>query len=102
MLSALLVMLVIGALLGLILSLAAQFLKVEVDERVARVTEMLPGYNCGACGFPGCAGLAEALISSKVDAVSTCKVSKQPEREKLVDYINNSVGPNGEKLVVKI
>ncbi len=54
-----------GLVFGLILAVAYEKLKVEVDERVEKLIEILPGANCGACGFPGCAGFAEALVAGK-------------------------------------
>ena len=56
MLYAILMMLVLGAILGLGLGVADKYLKVETDERVDTVTGMLPGYNCGGCGYAGCSG----------------------------------------------
>ena len=53
MIPAALTMLVIGALLGVMLGVASKVFHVELDEREAKVTEMLPGYNCGGCGYPG-------------------------------------------------
>ena len=52
----------IGLVLGLVLAVAAIILHVPVDERVEAVTEVLPGANCGACGFAGCDDYANALI----------------------------------------
>lgn len=52
---------VMGLLFGAILSVASNIFHVEVDEKVALVREALPGANCGACGFPGCDGLATAI-----------------------------------------
>ena len=40
---------------------------VKVDERIAKLTEIMPGVNCGACGYPGCSAYAEALINENVD-----------------------------------
>lgn len=54
MITAIIMMFVVGAVLGLILGIASNVFKVEVDERVEKVTAMLPGYNCGSCGFAGC------------------------------------------------
>ncbi len=51
----------IGLLLGIVLAIAAIILRVPVDERVESVKEILPGVNCGACGYSGCTGYAEAL-----------------------------------------
>ena len=50
MVSAILMMLVLGALLGCGLALASKFLHVEADPRVDWVTAALPNYNCGGCG----------------------------------------------------
>ncbi len=53
----------IGFICAAILSVASRVMAVEVDERVALIVECLPGVNCGACGFSGCAGYADALVS---------------------------------------
>ena len=47
-----------------ILVVASQLMRVEVDERIGLVQEALPGANCGACGFAGCADYATAIIES--------------------------------------
>lgn len=65
MITAIIMMFVVGAVLGLILGIASNVFKVEVDERVEKVTAMLPGYNCGSCGFAGCSGMAEAMVAGR-------------------------------------
>ena len=59
---ALIVMGVLGLLLGLFLVIAEKFLAVEVDPRYEKLMESLPQVNCGACGYSGCAGYADALV----------------------------------------
>jgi len=49
------------------LGFAAKKFAVYVDPKELAVLEALPGANCGACGFPGCAGYAKALIAGSVD-----------------------------------
>lgn len=93
-------MLAMGAILGFALGLAGNFFAVKEDERVATVTAMLPGYNCGGCGYPGCAGMAEGLVGGQVTKVAQCKPSKQDAREKIAAYLNEATGPNGEKVSV--
>ena len=100
MINAMLVMLGIGAVLGLVLSIGSIVFHVEVDPREAKVTEMLPGYNCGGCGYPGCSGLAAALIGKETDTVS-CKPCKADRKKEIVDYLNSTPGPDGECLKVK-
>ena len=46
----------IAILVGVLLGKAGEIFKVEQDEKEIAVREALPGNNCGACGFPGCAG----------------------------------------------
>lgn len=60
---------VLGALLAVILYFVAQQFKVREDPRIGEVEKMLPGANCGGCGFAGCRAMAEALVSR--DDIST-------------------------------
>ena len=57
----------IGLLAAIALGLAAKKFAVEVDPRELAALEVLPGANCGACGFPGCAGYAKAIVAGTVD-----------------------------------
>lgn len=52
---------VLGVVLGLILGLAARFFKVEGNPLVEELEALLPGSQCGQCGYPGCSGAAQAL-----------------------------------------
>ena len=47
MIQAIIMMLVLGAILGAGLGIAAKVFHVEPDERVDYVAAQLPGYNCG-------------------------------------------------------
>lgn len=59
----------LGVLSALILYFVAQKFKVYEDPRIDTVESMLPGANCGGCGFPGCRGLSDALV--KQDDISS-------------------------------
>lgn len=97
-----LIVLVIGGLLGLILAFADKYLSVKEDERIKVVTSMLPGANCGGCGYPGCSGMAEALVTGKCDNVSNCKPSKLEARQKIQEYLKETPGPDGQTVDVKV
>ena len=56
---------VIGIVSGFGLAVASKLMAVPVDQRVAELTELMPGANCGACGYSGCAGYAEALVEGE-------------------------------------
>ena len=57
----------IGLLIGLILSIASIVMAVPKDEKVVKLTKALPGANCGACGYSGCSGYAEALAKGEAE-----------------------------------
>lgn len=54
----------IGIISAIILYFVAQKFKVEEDPRIDIVEGLLPGANCGGCGYPGCRGLAEAAVKA--------------------------------------
>lgn len=62
----------IGLVLGLGLAIASKVMAVPVDEKAEAITAVLPGANCGACGFSGCAGYAAALSSGKAEQTNLC------------------------------
>ena len=55
----------IGLLCGLGLAIASIVMAVPKDEKAEAIEEVLPGANCGACGYSGCAGYAKALASGE-------------------------------------
>ena len=59
---------VLGIAFGLGLACAARRFHVDVDPRVEEVYEALPHIDCGACGYPGCAGYAAAVVEGKAEA----------------------------------
>ena len=69
------IVVVIGLIAGLILSIASIVFAVPVDEKQEAVRACLPGANCGACGFPGCSGMAEAIVFEGANPAN-CKPGK--------------------------
>ena len=61
----------LGGIFGLALALAGKIFFVKVDEREEAITGILPGANCGGCGFPGCAGCAAAIVGGTA-SVNAC------------------------------
>lgn len=51
-----------GVIFGALLAVASKVFAVKTDERIPKVTELLPGANCGGCGFSGCSACAEAMV----------------------------------------
>lgn len=73
---------VIGLLMGLLLITVDKKFKVEVDEKEVAVREFLPGNNCGACGFAGCDAMAAAIVKGEAPA-NGCPVGGEPVAEKI-------------------
>ena len=61
----------LGIIFGAILGFASKIFAVDEDPRVGMVQECLPGANCGGCGYPGCGGLAAAIVAGKAP-VNSC------------------------------
>jgi electron transport complex protein RnfB len=60
-----------GLVCALILAIAARFLAVHEDPRLEAVAALLPGINCGACGYAGCADYARSILKDGT-AVNLC------------------------------
>ncbi|MDR1744206.1 MAG: RnfABCDGE type electron transport complex subunit B [Planctomycetota bacterium] len=65
--TALIAMAVLGAFLALVLAVASRRFAVEVNPLVAQITAVLPGANCGGCGYAGCSNYAEAVALNGAD-----------------------------------
>jgi Na+-translocating ferredoxin:NAD+ oxidoreductase RNF subunit RnfB len=91
----------IGLIFGLVLSIAADKFRVEVDERLEKTIGVLPGANCGACGFMGCSAFAEALI--KDPSIANRCAQTYTDEDKLIelsDILGMEVGKKEEAVVI--
>ena len=68
------------------LSIASKVFSVEVNPKVDEIRKALPGANCGACGFPGCDGLANAIAEGKAP-VNACSVGGNPVAEEVAEIM---------------
>lgn len=82
----------LGFILGLLINFVSKVFYVEEDPAIEEVVELLPKYNCGACGHPGCKEMAIALLN-KESIPSQCKPMKKDQAEivkaYLKEYFNN-------------
>lgn len=77
---------VLGIVIGILLGVAGEKFKVEIDPKEAEVREALPGNNCGGCGFPGCDGLAAAIVKGEMPP-SACPVGGASCSEKISEIL---------------
>lgn len=80
---------VVGVFAGILLGVASEKFKVEVDEKELQVREALPGNNCGGCGYPGCDGLAAAIAKGEAPA-SACPVGGDAVAERIAAIVGGS------------
>lgn len=88
---------IVGLIVGLFLGIAAISFKVEVDEREEAILEVLPGNNCGGCGYAGCSGLAAAICKGEAP-INACPVGGDEVGNK-VAKIMGVEAEKGEKKV---
>lgn len=92
----------IGLVLAVAILVANRFLFVEEDKSVENVTKLLPGYNCGACGYPGCSGFAQAIIDGKVASLNNCKPGKEDINFKpILEFLKTEKPEIAVKLKIK-
>ncbi len=82
---------VIALIIGIFLGVSSEIFKVEVDEKITKVRECLPGNNCGGCGFAGCDALAEAIAKGEA-AVNQCPVGGAPVAAKISEVMGVEAG----------
>jgi len=93
----------LGILLGIVLSLAHQYLTVEEDPRIDAIEKLLPNYNCGACGTPGCRAFATGIVNGEVLNLSRCKPGKLEKHfNPILEYIKDHQNPDGARINVKV
>ena len=103
-LSAVIVLGCIALVAAVILYVCSKRFAVKEDPRIAQVTEVLPGANCGGCGFPGCSGMADALVKG-ADAGSleglNCPVGGADVMGKVADLLGMAIA-NSDPMVAVV
>lgn len=90
---------ILGALFGVLLGFAAKAFRVEKDERIELISELLAGANCGGCGYAGCGGFADALCKG-VANISDCPSTKPENKERIAAILGVSVGAEDPKVAM--
>ena len=94
----------IGLIAALVLFLCSKKFAVYEDPRIAQVGSLLPGANCGGCGFPGCSGMANALVKGanegSIEGLS-CPVGGSETMTQVADLLGMAIA-NGEPKVAVV
>ena len=99
-LTAALVVGLVGIFMGLFLGVAGIKFKVEVDEKEEAVLAALPGNNCGGCGYAGCSGLAAAIAKGEAP-VNACPVGGETVGNKIASIMGVEA-QTSEKMVAYV
>lgn len=90
----------LGLAFAVCLAIASVKLKVKEDPVVEKLLDVLPGTNCGACGFPGCHALAEKLASGAAP-INACPAGGQDVTDLVAEALGvESVAANRSIAVV--
>ena len=83
----------LGLSLGFLLGFAARHLKVEGNPLVDEINALMPGTNCGQCGFPGCTAAAEAVVRGDAP-VTMCPPGGLSMAEKIAEIMGVPLDPS--------
>lgn len=91
---------IMGIVFALLLYIASTVFHVPVNPKVQALRDALPGVNCGACGFPGCDGLANAIAEGN-GSVTACPVGGEETAQELASIMGQDAGEM-EKMVAVV
>lgn len=80
-----------GLLISIFLSFFGKKFAVPVNEKEEAVLSALPGNNCGGCGYPGCSGLAAAIVAGQAE-VGGCPVGGKPVADNIAAIMGVEAG----------
>ena len=89
----------LGLLFGAILAIASRVFYVKKDPRVEKIDEILPQANCGGCGYPGCAGYSEAVVSGQA-SIDKCAPGGNDIIEKIAKIMGMEATASEAKVAV--
>lgn len=90
----------VGVTFGALIALANARFRVEEDLRLDELTDLLPGANCGACGYAGCRAFAEAALGGIV-APAACTVMGGVEIDDVASFLGVDAG-EADKRVARL
>ncbi|MDD7463390.1 MAG: RnfABCDGE type electron transport complex subunit B [Anaerococcus sp.] len=95
------VLAVMGLLFAIMLGQIATKFEVKIDDTEEAVLNALPGANCGACGYPGCAGCAKAIRNGEAE-VSACVIGGPSTTEAVAKAMGVDAVGSSEKMIAVV
>ncbi len=91
----------LGLVFGVVLAIASKIFFVKTEEKVEKITEVLPGANCGGCGYAGCAQLAEAIAKGEAP-ISACNAGGAETAKKIAEILGVEVGELPQRMRAQV
>ncbi|MEE0772879.1 MAG: RnfABCDGE type electron transport complex subunit B [Anaerovoracaceae bacterium] len=91
---------VVGLIFGIILTVASKLMYVPVDEKISAIRDILPGANCGGCGFAGCDDYANAFGDDPNLSPTLCPVGGPDLATKIAEILGVEAGEVEEKVAM--
>ena len=91
---------IIGAAGAALLYVTSKKFEVVEDPRIAQVQSVLPGANCGGCGYPGCSGFASACVKATSLDGMLCPVGGAPVMAKVASILGMEAEAAEPKIAV--
>ena len=90
----------VGLVLALVLYWVAKKFKVEEDPRIDEVEKVMPGANCGGCGFAGCRAFADAAVKAPNLDSMFCPVGGNDVMKKVAGILGYEVKEKAPQVAV--
>ncbi|MBQ6578726.1 MAG: RnfABCDGE type electron transport complex subunit B [Bacteroidales bacterium] len=90
----------LGLVLAVILYLVAEKFKVVEDPRIDEVEKVMPGANCGGCGFAGCRAFADAAVKAPNLDNNYCPVGGNEVMKKVAAILGYTVQEKAPQVAV--
>ena len=91
---------IIGAIAAVILYVISKKFEVKEDPRFTQIMEILPGANCGGCGYPGCGGFATACVKSESLGGLLCPVGGTVLMKSIASALGKDATEEAPKIAV--
>ena len=89
----------LGLILGGLIGFTAKKFAVETDPRIEEITNLLPGANCGGCGYAGCADYARAIVEDGVSPAN-CAAATEENFQKIMAAAGQEAAKRERKVAV--
>lgn len=90
----------LGLILALVLYFIAQKFRVEEDPRIDEVEAILPGANCGGCGFAGCRAFAEGCVKAQELDALFCPVGGNDVMKRVASHLGKEMAEKAPQVAV--